>query len=233
MTIATTIDRDDAALVPQVASRRDLAALMRAVCARAAAAWHMVLDIVPAQGGEAPRIVVSNWPFDTIQDVGTEALARLADSPVATFPGSRPRGWQPQALAAMTGHAPLRRLAEHGHGEVFALKVRAGRQRHLALLSAPCAGAIDVDAVARGQIACGYALARLAAARPGPDDDPLSERERECLFWVAEGKTTAEVAVILAVSANTVNSYVAHAIHKLAARNRAMAIAGAIRRGIV
>ena len=61
----------------------------------------------------------------------------------------------------------------------------------------------------------------------------LSERERECLQWVSEGKTTDEVALILGVSSNTVNSYVAHAIQKFGASNRAMAIATAIRSGII
>ena len=81
---------------------------------------------------------------------------------------------------------------------------------------------------------CCYALSQipglLAAAAL---QDPLSDRERECLFWVSEGKTTDEVAMILGVSANTVNSYITHAIQKLAASNRAMAIATAIRSGII
>ncbi|TIX10880.1 MAG: helix-turn-helix transcriptional regulator, partial [Mesorhizobium sp.] len=55
----------------------------------------------------------------------------------------------------------------------------------------------------------------------------------ECLFWVSEGKTTDEVALILGVSSNTVNSYITHAIQKFAASNRAMAIATAIRSGII
>ena len=63
--------------------------------------------------------------------------------------------------------------------------------------------------------------------------DPLSDRERECLYWVSAGKTTDEVAVILGVSSNTVNSYVAHAIQKFGASNRAMAMATAIRSGII
>ena len=63
--------------------------------------------------------------------------------------------------------------------------------------------------------------------------DPLSERERECLFWVSEGKTTDEVATILGVSPNTVNSYVTNAIQKLSAANRPAAIATAIRSGII
>jgi len=52
-------------------------------------------------------------------------------------------------------------------------------------------------------------------------------------LWVSEGKTTDEVALILGVSSNTVNSYIAHAIQKFGANNRAMAIATAIRSGII
>ena len=52
-------------------------------------------------------------------------------------------------------------------------------------------------------------------------------------IWVSEGKTTDEVALILGVSSNTVNSYITHAIQKFAASNRAMAIATAIRSGII
>ena len=86
----------------------------------------------------------------------------------------------------------------------------------------------------RVQLKCCYALSHIpqliAAAAM---QDPLSDRERECLFWVSEGKTTDEVAVILGVSSNTVNSYITHAIQKFAASNRAMAIATAIRSGII
>jgi DNA-binding CsgD family transcriptional regulator len=81
---------------------------------------------------------------------------------------------------------------------------------------------------------CCYALSDMRALLlASAAKDPLSERERECLAWVAEGKTTDEVALILGVSANTINSYVTHAIQKLGADNRAMAVATAIRSGII
>ena len=50
----------------------------------------------------------------------------------------------------------------------------------------------------RVQIECCYALSAVAdlIARGAPDD-LLADRERECLAWVAEGKTTGEVAQIL------------------------------------
>lgn len=81
-------------------------------------------------------------------------------------------------------------------------------------------------------ISC-YALSQIAPDLVVEPGDPLSERERECLRWVSEGKTTDEVAMILGVSSNTVNSYVTHAIQKLSASNRAMAMATAIRNGLI
>jgi DNA-binding CsgD family transcriptional regulator len=109
-----------------------------------------------------------------------------------------------------------------------------GSQRLFILFSSEQPGQIDLAALARTQMECCYALSRAAHLVTGDTaQDPLSDRERECLFWVSEGKTTDEVAVILGVSSNTVNSYITHAIQKFSASNRAMAIATAIRSGII
>jgi DNA-binding CsgD family transcriptional regulator len=127
-----------------------------------------------------------------------------------------------------------RLLSVLGHAEIFALKLHVGKRRYFVLFSAEEAGAIDVDDLQRAQMLSCYALSAapemLAAAVM---QDPLSERERECLQWVSAGKTTDEMAMILGVSSNTVNSYVAHAIQKFGAKNRAMAMATAIRNGII
>jgi DNA-binding CsgD family transcriptional regulator len=61
---------------------------------------------------------------------------------------------------------------------------------------------------------------------PAPaDDDGLTERERECLNWVAAGKTDWEIGRILSISANTVKFHVNGARAKLGARSRAQAVA--------
>ncbi len=39
-------------------------------------------------------------------------------------------------------------------------------------------------------------------------DFELTDRELECLFWIAEGKTSDEIAVILGISRNTINNYI-------------------------
>jgi DNA-binding CsgD family transcriptional regulator len=125
-------------------------------------------------------------------------------------------------------------LREYGHTELFCLRTPAAGRRYFLLLSSDWPGAIDVAALVRAHIKCCYAVGRLVSTDAGGTErNPLTERERECLRWVSEGKTTDEVALILGVSSNTVNSYIAHAINKFGASNRAMAIATAIRNGII
>jgi len=193
----------------------------------------MLLDATDGGGSGTGRILVSNWSYDAVQAVGDEGLVRLTEGKGSTFLGGAPRAWHPLALAALLESDGIASLAEFGQQELFSLKLTTGRRRYTAIVSSGTPGRIDVGALRRLHMACCYVLCRFESEDPVNRDDPLSDRERECLFWVSEGKTAEEVALILNVSSNTVNSYVAHAIHKLAASNRAMAIATAIRRGLI
>jgi DNA-binding response OmpR family regulator/DNA-binding CsgD family transcriptional regulator len=51
----------------------------------------------------------------------------------------------------------------------------------------------------------------------------LTPREAEVLFWIAEGKTNAEIATILASARRTVEKHVEHLLGKLGVENRAAA----------
>ncbi len=53
----------------------------------------------------------------------------------------------------------------------------------------------------------------------------ISLRERECLLWVAEGKTTWEIARILKIAERTVVYHLENIIAKLEVRNRQQAVA--------
>ncbi len=53
----------------------------------------------------------------------------------------------------------------------------------------------------------------------------LSHRERECLLWVAEGKTTWEIAKILKIANRTVSYHLENIISKLEVKNRQQAVA--------
>ena len=57
----------------------------------------------------------------------------------------------------------------------------------------------------------------------------LTVRERECLNWIAGGKTSQEVAAIMGLSEHTVTHYLTNAANKLNATNRVHAVAIALR----
>lgn len=74
-------------------------------------------------------------------------------------------------------------------------------------------------------------------SREGPSrqagEDGLTRREREVLQLVAGGATNKEIAAALHVSDNTVNFHMKNILRKLHLRNRAQAVAYAIRTGLV
>ncbi|TIR26844.1 MAG: LuxR family transcriptional regulator [Mesorhizobium sp.] len=222
---------------PHLTSRGDLTGFFMQLAADIGADSYMLVAIVHDQDRNDARIVSSNWIFDAIELIGKRLIANLALGPLTVAPGVRPKplvaAHAPDASALLTGEE-ARLLDVLGHAEIYSLRLNVGRQRLFVLFSAAEAGKIDLTALMKAQLKCCYALSSIpqliAAASM---QDPLSDRERECLFWVSEGKTTDEVAVILGVSSNTVNSYITHAIQKFAASNRAMAIATAIRSGII
>lgn len=59
----------------------------------------------------------------------------------------------------------------------------------------------------------------------------LSPRERECLHWVAAGKTDDEIATILAIRATTAHWHVENAKRKLDVATRIQAVIAAYRAG--
>jgi DNA-binding CsgD family transcriptional regulator len=68
-------------------------------------------------------------------------------------------------------------------------------------------------------------LAMGAAGRP----HNLTNREVECLHWVAAGKTDLEIAVILSISARTARFHIENAKRKLRVATRVQAVAEALR----
>ncbi|MDI6027261.1 LuxR C-terminal-related transcriptional regulator [Corticibacterium sp. UT-5YL-CI-8] len=236
--MTATAQRSDRTKVGgRLAGRGDLTAFLMQLCEEVEADCYLLLAMHQTHDGPQPEIVSSNWIYDAIQLAGHALIAALAQGPLATGPGIRPQSVstaQSETIDGVLDSEEARMLDVLGHGEIFSLRLHVGHQRLFLLLSSADAGIIDPAKLSKIQFNCCYALSQmpelLSASRL---QDPLSDRERECLFWVSEGKTTDDVAMILGVSSNTVNSYITHAIQKLSASNRAMAIATAIRNGII
>jgi DNA-binding CsgD family transcriptional regulator len=76
--------------------------------------------------------------------------------------------------------------------------------------------------------------ARFGPGRTTVDGDAaLSDREREVLGLLVEGKSNAEIADLLFISTRTARAHVSAVLHKLGVATRVEAVADAHRRGLV
>ncbi len=80
----------------------------------------------------------------------------------------------------------------------------------------------------------GIAARRLLAAAQAPAPaSALTQRQRDCLRWVSQGKSGADIAEILGLSPHTVQAYVAEACARLGVRTRVQAVAKALALGLI
>lgn len=77
------------------------------------------------------------------------------------------------------------------------------------------------------------ALRRVTRRASLPLLTPLSRREYEVIRWLADGKNTWEISIILGISERTVKFHVGVILHKLNAVNRAHAVAIAVSSGLI
>jgi DNA-binding NarL/FixJ family response regulator len=79
------------------------------------------------------------------------------------------------------------------------------------------------------------AKALVAGLEGGPSrvDSPMTNREREVLRLIADGKTNREIAERLVLSEHTVNRHVTNILAKLGSSSRSAAVADALRRELI
>ena len=77
-----------------------------------------------------------------------------------------------------------------------------------------------------------FAGTRDTSRRRPADIDALTERETEIIVAVSSGDTNKEIAASLGISTNTVNFHMKNILSKLQLRNRAQAVAYAVRTGL-
>jgi DNA-binding NarL/FixJ family response regulator len=65
------------------------------------------------------------------------------------------------------------------------------------------------------------------------DQDELSQREREVLQLMFEGRSNKEISSRLDISLHTVHIHVRHIMEKLGADRRTEAVANALKKGII
>ena len=131
-------------------------------------------------------------------------------------------------------------LSQYEDREYVRRLLKAGVSGYVLKKSAGGELANAIRAVHRGGLVLDPEVARTAMEEanpvaPGAADpyDALTDREKQVLKLVAEGKSNKEVAEVLGISVKTAMSHREHVMEKLGVHNRTELVRFAIRKGVI
>ena len=204
----------------------DISRGLTALSAYVGAAGYLLMRQDTNSGTLLESVVASDWPFDLVR----KSVPLLADTTRATELDKCLSILQPQfsMLADPVG------LPKGASNQYCAIAFNVGRIRYSLTLLCPA----DIILSQQGLRAVGVHASYLASlifseqVKSGRELE-LTDRELECLYWIAEGKTSDEIATIIGISKNTINNYITSVMRKTATRTRSEAIAYAVRNNLV
>lgn len=140
------------------------------------------------------------------------------------------------ALSTMSGMHKISVSIEHNTipslESLAELNLNVMNLRSLTLRTLITETAADAQSI-RGDLANIDESAIRVASFGSPGNLALTRREKECLAWASEGKTTAEIAAILGITPRTVTYYIQQVLGKTHSTNRDQAIAKAMAGGVL
>jgi DNA-binding NarL/FixJ family response regulator len=187
--------------------------------------WRVVAEA--GNGRDAVREALALTPDVAVLDIGMPLLNGI------------------EATRQIAKRAPSVRvliLSMHSDQAYVTQAVQAGARGYLLKESAGAELIQAIKDVAAGKSFFSPAVAQVVfddyvrgLADKGITDrfDSLSEREREVLQLVAEGRSSKEIADVLSISPATVETHRTHLLQKLGLRNTAEVVRYATRRGII
>ncbi len=191
-------------------------------------ASHFLLaryDLIQEQGLDF--IVTSNWPFDLVRRLGSELANAYSRSTELEKCLSL---FAPSFALLPDDVAPPDTISR----QYCSLTFCVGRARFSLMLLFRQGIILSQERLREVGLFAAYGTSFTEAADVKTERDfELTERELECLFWIAEGKTSDEIAVILGISRNTINNYITSVMRKTATKTRSEAIAYAVRNNLV
>lgn len=180
-----------------------------------------------SQDGGLDFVVCSDWPFDIVRRLsgivaGLQAKTTELEKCLSVL--------QPSFHLMPDDVDPPRGISR----TYCAVTFNVGRSRFSLMLLFPEDVILSQEELREVAVLAAYTASLKTAVEVRQDREfELTERELECLFWIAEGKTSEEIAVILGISRNTINNYITSVMRKTATRTRSEAIAHAVRNNLV
>jgi DNA-binding NarL/FixJ family response regulator len=187
--------------------------------------WRVVAEA--GNGRDAVRDTLEFNPDVAVLDIGMPLLNGI------------------EATRQITRRAPAVRvliLSMHSDQAYVTQSIQAGARGYLLKESAGAELIEAIAALAAGKSYFSPAVAQVvfddyvrSLAAKGITDpyDSLSEREREVLQLVAEGRSSKEIAEVLSISPATVETHRAHLLQKLQLHNTVEVVRYATKRGII
>lgn len=172
-------------------------------------------------------VVASDWPFDLVRRLDSELATTYSQS---TELEKCMSVLQPKYnILPDDAHVP-----DGISRQYCSVTLNVGRTRLALMLLFPQDYILSADRLREVGLLIGYVVGLSVSKGQKSDRDfELTERELECLFWIAEGKTSDEIATILGISRNTINNYITSVMRKTATKTRSEAIAYAVRNNLV
>lgn len=130
-------------------------------------------------------------------------------------------------------------VSQYGDREYVQRFLKAGVSGYILKTSAGADLLAAIRAVVRGGLALDPAVARDAIENGGVGDatadlyDALTDREKQVLKLVAEGRSNKDVAALLNISVKTAMSHREHLMEKLRLHNRTELVRYALKRGVI
>lgn len=128
-------------------------------------------------------------------------------------------------------------LTQHTEEHVVLEALRAGVRGYVLKTRASSELVQALRAVCRGEMFLTQSISQTVVqaflSKEDLPERPLSDRERQVLQLVAEGKTTKEIATLLGISVNTAESHRSNLMEKLGIHDTAGLVRYALRNGII
>ncbi len=195
----------------------DLRTILAQISRELGFAYFALAHHVDMRHAPQSAIRIHNYPedwehyFDEQQLGRTDPVRRACQLTAVGFAWSQLPG---MIQLTKRDHQVLDAAAEQGIGDGFTVPAHVpGEVNGSCTFATPRGCFIEAEHLAMAQLVGAFAFEaarRLARLRIQELSNPphLSNRQRDCLIWVARGKSDSEIAMILGISPETVHQYV-------------------------